>query len=117
MGKVPDKKKEQHWRRLLHEQKASGKSVAVFCGQRRIPVHQFYWWQRTLRERADQGRAQRSPDEAHFIPVRLPLFSAAPVEVVHPGGCVVRVPVGFDPMSLRRVLETLDPSSSPSTET
>jgi hypothetical protein len=117
MGKVQDKKKEQHWRRLLHEQKASGKSVAVFCGERRIPVHQFYWWQRTLRERADQGRAQRPPDEAHFIPVRLPLFSAAPIEVVHPAGCVVRVPVGFDPMSLRRVLETLDPSSSPSAET
>jgi hypothetical protein len=38
MGKVQDKKKEQHWRRLLHEQKASGKSVAVFCGERRIRV-------------------------------------------------------------------------------
>ena len=59
MGQVQDKKKEQHWRRLLPEQKASGKSVAVFCRQRRIPVHQFYWWQRTLRERADQNRAQR----------------------------------------------------------
>ena len=117
MGKVRDKKKEQHWRRLLHERKATGKSVAVFCAQQRIPVHQFYWWQRTLRERTDQGPAQRPADEARFVPVRLPLFSAAPVEVVHPGGCVVRVPVGFDPMSLRRVLETLDPTSSPSAET
>ena len=34
-------------------------------------------------------------------------FSAAVLEIVHPGGCVVRVSPGFDRDSLRRVLDTL----------
>lgn len=110
MGKVRDKTKENRWRRLQRQQKASGESVARFCERRRVPVHQFYWWRRTLRQRDGQRRDQDPHPDASFVPVRLPLFSAGPMEVVHPGGWVVRVPVGFDPASLRRVLETLDPS-------
>jgi hypothetical protein len=39
-----------------------------------------------------------------------------PIEVVHPGGCVVRVPEGFDSRSLGRVLATLDASTTKTAE-
>jgi hypothetical protein len=53
-----------------------------------------------------EGQAENEPG---FVPVRLPAFSfsVGVIEVVHPGGCVVRIPSGFDSDSLRRVLDTL----------
>jgi hypothetical protein len=109
MGKVRNASKERQWRRLIREQVESGKSVALFCGGRLLPVHQFYWWQRTLRQRDVRADSKHRRSETGFVPVRLPVFAAMPIEVVHPRGCVVRVPIGFDPVSLRRVLETLGP--------
>jgi len=108
VGKVRDKKKEAYWRRQLVEQKRSGNSAVEFCRRRRIPVHQFHWWKRRLSWRDNQEGAGQAEHESAFVPVRLPVFSAGPIEVVHPGGCVVRVPPGFDTASLRRVLDTLD---------
>jgi len=107
VGKVRDKKKEAYWRRQLVDHTASGKSVVEFCRRRRIPVHQFYWWKRQLSLRDDQAGAGQVGTEPAFYPVRLPVVSAEPIEVIHPDGCVVRVPPGFDTASLRRVLETL----------
>ena len=109
MGKVRDKKKEAYWRGQFVEQSSSGKSVVEFCRRRRIPLHQFYWWKRRLASTDGQEGSGQAEDEPGFVPVRLPAFSfsAGLIEVVHPGGCVVRVPPGFDSDSLRRVLDTL----------
>lgn len=108
MGKVPDKKKEAYWRRQFVDHRSSGKSVVAFCRQRRIPPHQFYWWKRRLSV-GDQEGVGQAENEPGFVPVRVPVFSfsAGLIEVVHPSGCVVRVPPGFDGDSLRRVLDTL----------
>jgi hypothetical protein len=46
MAKLRDEGKERYWRQLLREFQTSGQSVAAFCRARRIPQHQFYWWQR-----------------------------------------------------------------------
>ena len=85
-----------------------------FCRRRRIPPHQFYWWKRKLSLLDEQDDAGQAKDEPGFVPVRLPVFSfsAGLIEVVHPGGCVVRLPREFDTDSLRRVLETLSASRS-----
>ena len=109
MGKVRDKKKEAYWRRQLVEHRSSGSSVVGFCRRRRIAPHQFYWWKRRLSRLDDQDGAGQAENEPAFVPVRLPVFSfsAGLIEVVHPGGCVVRIPPGFDADSLRRVLDTL----------
>lgn len=125
MGKVRDASKERYWRKLIRRQRATGEPVARFCARKGLAAHQFYWWQRTLRVRDRQSADASSAGEASgglarngepvansFVSVRLPFLTAAPLEVVHPGGCVVRVPVGFDPLSLRRVLTTLEPSPS-----
>jgi len=65
---------------------------------------------------SDGEESARQQEQAgdSFVAVRLPFMTDAPIEVVHPVGYVVRVPTGFEPRTLRRILATLDPSSSES---
>ncbi len=119
MGKVRDAAKERYWRRLLGQQGKSGETISDFCARKSVPAHQFHWWRRTLRDRQSAADRCTPPDDASkgeqdakaFVPVRVAFPVSVPIEVVHPGGWVLRVPVGFDPLSLRRILATLDPSS------
>ena len=121
MGRVRDASKARFWRRLVRRQAQAGESVARFCAREGVSVHQFHWWRRTLRNRDQQATTDRrfkhrladavastsEPDPRVFVPVRLPFSLGIPIELVHPGGCVVRVPVGFDPQSLQRILASL----------
>jgi hypothetical protein len=111
MAQARDQSKARKWRRLIEEQKKSGQSVTDYCRQRRIPVSQFYWWQRQLRQRDGEAQPRPASDRQRFIPVRLPAVLPV-VEVVHPGGCVVRLPIGLDPQVLRAVLDALDPAEA-----
>jgi hypothetical protein len=125
MGKLRDASKERYWRELVRRQRDRGETVAGFCAREGVSVHQFYWWKRTLRTRKrgatpGRGRAAASQDAAGegqpavkaFFSVRLPFSTAAPIELVHSGGWVVRVPAGFDPQSLRQILATLDSAAA-----
>ena len=111
MAKARDRAKERHWLHLLEERGKSGLSVTEYCRQRRIPVSQFYWWQRQLCQRDGEAQPRPASDRQRFIPVRLPAVLPV-VEVVHPGGCVVRLPIGLDPQVLRAVLDALDPAEA-----
>lgn len=106
MAMLRDKVKERRWRQLMREKRASGQSVAAFCRARRIPVHQFYWWQRQLRLRNGSQSSGATQTDDPFVPVRVP-FGVSTMEVVHPGGCVIRLGAGVDTQSLRRVLDAL----------
>jgi hypothetical protein len=116
-----DASKERCWRRLIRQQGKTGETVARFCAREGVPPHQFYWWKRTLRTRQGSSTSPRrngqrpanqsEPAEQSFVPVRLPLVAHPSIEVLHPGGCLVRVPAGFDPHALRRILATLSPSA------
>ncbi|HJN09990.1 MAG TPA: hypothetical protein QF564_14990 [Pirellulaceae bacterium] len=124
MGKVRDASKEQYWRGVIGRQVASGETVTRFCAGEGVSAHRFYWWRRALRSRdrqstpdvqvsaADERARQDEEAAKSFVPVRLPFLTQVPIEMVHPGGWVVRVPAGFDPLSLRRILAMLDPCSS-----
>lgn len=103
MSRVPDASKRRRWQRLLREQHESGDSIALFCAQRKIPVHQFYWWQRQLRSQSVSGQPPVTSSTT-FVPVRLPLVGVAPIEIVHRHGHIIRV---HDVTSLRCVLELL----------
>jgi hypothetical protein len=115
VSKVRDKKKEAYWRRQFSEHRGSGKSIAEFCRRRRIPLHQFHWWKRRLSLLDGQDEEGQAENEPGFVPVRLPAFSFSVglIEVVHPSGCVVRIPPRFDTDALRRVLDTLGAARSP----
>ena len=130
MGRPCDSAKERCWRKVLWRQAASGVGVARFCEQEGIDAHQFYWWRRTLRERATSRaavgkRARRRRLAAHrqrpaapspFLPVPLAISFAAPLEIVHPRGHVVRVRPGWDDHALSRILALLDESHAQARE-
>jgi transposase len=116
MGKPFDPAKERYWRRVLRQQVASGLRVGRFCERENISCHQFYWWRRTLEER-DRGRtsavghgesARRVTAASPFLAMPLTVSLAAPVEIVHPRGHVVRLGAGFDDQALSRILAMLD---------
>lgn len=109
MAKSRDKVKQRRWERLLREKQSSRKSVAAFCRARRIPVHQFYWWQRQLRYRNSAPPSTEPAKDAAFVSVRVPAH-APQIELVHPSGCVIRVAAGVDARSLRNVLDALQPT-------
>lgn len=107
MSRSPDRAKERRWVRWLQEKQESGESVAAFCRKRQLPVHQFYWWQDQLRRRDAMKSNKPVKAAASFVPVRVSLV-APTIDVVHPGGCIVRVVAGVDSQSLRQVLAALD---------
>jgi hypothetical protein len=106
MTRSQDRVKARRWVRLFREKQASGMSVAAFCRKRQIPVHQYYWWQRQLRH-CDVQNTDQPLSPGPFVPVRVSLVSPM-IEVVHPGGCIVRVVAGIDVQSLRNVLAALE---------
>ena len=122
MGKARSAAKERYWRKLIQRQHDSGEGTAAFCRRVGVSVHQLWWWRRTLRERdaalcsLDHGRrlgdlpeeGRHDAAEPAFVPVHFPVSLNSPIEVVHPQGCVVRVPSLFDVLTLRRLLAALD---------
>lgn len=111
--------RETHWRRVVDRCRKSGLTRSTFCRREGINENALTWWVGVLRERDGARRpvAAAKPKQRHrprpaFIPVRVieaaPAASAAPLEVVARGGRVVRIPPGFDPTTLRRVIATLE---------
>ena len=91
------------WRRLISEQMRSGKSVAAFCGERKLCAPHFYWWKKRLRENT----------AARFVEVRV---AESPANVVGDSRIEARLqngrslPVGqgFDPEHVRRLLAVVE---------
>ena len=102
-GKSRDPRKEQQWRRWIHQWEQSGLSVRAFCARHALSPPSFYAWRRALQ--------QRDAAAAAFVPVRVVRDEAsAParhIEIVLAGGRRVRVPSGFEPATLRQLLAVL----------
>jgi len=107
-GKSRDLRKEQQWRRWIHQWQASGLSVRAFCARHGLSLPSFYGWRRQLR--------QRDAAATRFVPVRVvPEEEPAPaggVEIVLARGRRVRVAPGFDPATLRHLLAVLEEALS-----
>jgi hypothetical protein len=101
-GKPRDPHKEQHWRRLIQLWKNSGLTVRVFCARHHISQPSFYAWRRELQQR-DAATT--------FVPVRVVTDDqpapSTPIEILLAGGRSVRITPGFDPGTLRQLLEVL----------
>ena len=96
-GKPRDPRKERFWRRMLRQWQRSGLSVRAFCEQHGLSQPSFYAWRRTL--------ADRDAHTVAFVPVELvpeptpgptPGPAAAGLELLLPGGRVLRIGAGFD---------------------
>jgi hypothetical protein len=107
--------REQYWRGVLERQRKSGQSIRAFCLANKIPQASFFNWRRKLTERqidtakTVNAESQRR-DPLPFIPVKIQTLAGpgGVIELLHPRGCLLRVPGAFDPESLLRILRVLD---------
>jgi hypothetical protein len=92
-----------HWRTTIENQATSGVSIAAYCRDAQIKPFLFYSWRRRLREQqpCTGGFLELIPgrltEAATFSGIRLRLSGKLHVEVDR----------GFDPFTLRAVVETL----------
>ena len=96
-GRRPDPALEDLWRHRLERFERSGLSALAFCDREGVSVPSFYAWRRRLQPSAEQA--------ARLVSVRL--FPAAPVEMLLPGGIVLRLPPGCDLDFVRSLVATL----------
>jgi hypothetical protein len=121
---------EPYWSAIIAQFHRSGLTHVAFCQRRRIPLHTFRKWLYRLRTttppRPSPLRIARSAptpvpsSTPTFLPVHvrdLPVPAAEdrlsphvsnPLELVLSHDRRVRVPVGFDPTTLRQLLDVLE---------
>jgi len=90
-----------HWRTIIEAQATSGMSIVAFCREKQIKPHQFHSWRRRFREKQPcaGGFLQLIPDRA--------VETGSGIHI-HPGKTlIIEVERGFDPFTLRAVIETL----------
>ena len=119
---APDPEKETLWRQRIAQQAASGLTVREWCRQGGYSDSLFHFWKSTIAKRdgvytAPPRRAPASPQSA---PAKAPAFAlvvlaapapaaAAALELVLAGGRLVRVYDSFNPATLARLLDVLEP--------
>lgn len=104
------------WKKRIERWSDSGLTAKEFAAEIGVNVHTLTHWKWQLSAEA-RGPQERTPAATpSFVEVVAPLVGHAPpaslaavqpLELVLPGGIVVRVPSSFDPAALRRVVDVL----------
>jgi hypothetical protein len=123
---MPRPARELYWTALLTDFRRSGLTQDEFCRRRQISIHSFRHW--LYRRRPALPTTPATPSvpvpapssPPRFLPVRIrpepvppPATSqdgwpAAPLELVLADHRRIRVPAGFDPVTLHQLLDTLE---------
>ncbi|MDA8104508.1 MAG: hypothetical protein M0Z71_03925 [Nitrospiraceae bacterium] len=91
-----------HWQTIIDTQVTSGMCIAAYCRTVHIKPSNFYTWRRRIRDQQPSARGF-----LELIPGRL--TEATSGVSVHLGGRLsIEVTRGFDPFTLRAVVETLN---------
>lgn len=93
----------QAWMARLARFADSALTVAAFCDRERVSVSSFYYWKR----QCEDARPAASAATVPLLPVRLTTH-ATPVELLLPGGVVLRLGPGCDLDFVRALLGTLE---------
>jgi transposase len=109
-GRRPDPALLDLWRQRLQRFERSGLSAVAFCAKEGVSTPSLYAWRRRLRrataEQATRPVGPLTELAARLVPVRL-LPAAAPVEILLPGGLVLRLAPGCELDFVRSLVETL----------
>ncbi len=101
-----DLEKQKYWLNKIEQWRASGSSKMEFCRQQGVSIEQFYYWHRELRKRklvkdelGNPAERQKNKHLAKFVPVEIkPVLETSGktfverLEIVTPGGYIVRIP-------------------------
>jgi hypothetical protein len=93
----------QAWLDRLARFDSAGLSTAQFCAAEGVSLASFYLWKRRLNQQP--LRTADPADAPRLLPVRL--AAATPLELILPGGAVLRVGPGADPAALAALLRLL----------
>jgi len=93
----------QLWAERLARFPDSRLSVAAFCAAEGVSTNSFFYWKRQFRTATPAPSTAAPP---RLLPVQVQ-SAHAPVEVVLPGGTVLRLSAGCDLALLRCLLATL----------
>ena len=100
------RRKDQFRRDTIAAWKESGQSVTTFCTARGLGESTFFAKRRELARRDQTPIAPTSPSPSmSFAAVRV--ISDPTVEIVVPGGVLLRVPVGADATAVARLVIAL----------
>jgi transposase-like protein len=91
-----------HWRTIVENQATSGVNITAYCREAQIKPFLFYSWRRRLRE--------QQPCAGGFlelIPGRLTEAANSGIHIRLGRKLAIEVERGFDPFTLRAVVETL----------
>src|SRR5437868_8905107 len=91
------------WAERLARFAQSGLSPTQFCAKEGLALPSFYAWRRRLT--ADVTEPADADPGPRLLPVRLTLQAA--VELVLPGGALLRLPPGCDLAFVRALVEAL----------
>jgi hypothetical protein len=98
-GSEKGNSRSEHWRDLIQQQIASGKSVHGFCSERRLTEQSFYYWRKRLNTEAPVSFALVSADG--------PVEKGTPLELDLGSGQRLLIPPGVNAATLRTVLAVL----------
>jgi hypothetical protein len=107
------------WRTLIKDFQRSGLTHAEFCRKRAISLHTFrkrLYGQKALAPGIERKNESVPSEPTRFLPVALdahldlpPVSTVDPLTILLPGGWRIAVGEGFDPLTLRRLIDTIEP--------
>ena len=98
--------RDQFWRDTIAAWKESGQSVTAFCAARGLGESTFFAKRRELTQRDQFSNASASPaPNTSFATVRV--IPGPTVEIVGPGGVILRIPAGADVAAVARLVLAL----------
>ena len=104
---------QQLWIERLARFSASGLRPAEFCAAEGVSLPSFYSWKRRLTTGSpatDAPATVPSTPAPRLLPVRL-ASAPAPLELLLPGGAVLRIPAGSDLAFVRSLVAALGDGS------
>ncbi len=107
------------WVALSNDFQRSGLTHAEFCRDREVSLHTFrkrLYGQNSLAPGVGRKGDSVPLEPARFLPVALepdadlpPVPPADPLAIILPGGRRIAVGEGFDPETLRRLIDAIEP--------